>query len=170
LIHRDAAGHGLKNTRRIREEVVLILANDLAALDASRPELERFFAAHNLDPVVSHRIDVIFEELASNAIRHGFTPGSGQSVRVRLRAGASQVELTFEDDGPPFNPIERAEPQAFRSLKDAALGGLGISLVRKLSTAMRYKRLSPPAASNGEAGVFRPVNRVIVTVARAASG
>jgi serine/threonine-protein kinase RsbW len=134
----------------------LVLPNAIEAIQASLPALEAFIAGLGLTPAAANRIEVIFEELVSNAIRHGFTPGSDQSVRVRLAATADDVELTFEDDGAPFNPLDQAAPAPFDAIGTARLGGLGLPLVRKMAAGLRYER---PA----DAG---RVNRVVVTVAR----
>jgi anti-sigma regulatory factor (Ser/Thr protein kinase) len=138
----------------------LALPNTLDAIQDALPALERFIAAHSLSPAVSNRVQVIFEELVSNAIRHGFAPGSSQSIRARLRASDDRVEMTFEDDGSPFNPFDQAAPPPFGPLENARVGGLGIPLVRKMSASTRYERPEPTR------GPFNPSNRVIVTIAR----
>jgi serine/threonine-protein kinase RsbW len=152
---------GLKRCTWLGEAVELTLDNTLDAIQACLPELERFIADHGVRPVVANRIEVIFEELVANAIRHGFTPGSAQSVQVRLSAVSDHVELTFEDDGRPFNPLDQPPPQKFKDLETATIGGLGIPLIRKMSTSVRYE--VPAQAADAD---FRPTNRVVVTVAR----
>jgi anti-sigma regulatory factor (Ser/Thr protein kinase) len=147
-------------------DLELRLEGGLESLAACHADLEQYFSLHGLDGRAVNRVEVIFEELASNAIRHGFTPGSDQSVRVRLRALPDAIELTFEDDGRPFNPLEKAPPPAFETIETATVGGLGIPLVRKLSTDFRYERPTPPAGVEAGGDAFRPVNRTIVAVAR----
>lgn len=141
--------------------VELALGNTLDAIETCLPELERFIADHHIGPAVANRIEVIFEELVANAIRHGFTPGSDQSVEVQLSAASDHVELTFEDDGKPFNPLDQPPPQKFTDLETATIGALGIPLIRKMSTSVRYEVPAPAADA-----AFRPVNRVVVTIAR----
>jgi serine/threonine-protein kinase RsbW len=142
------------------EAVELVVPNAIEAIQQSLPELERFIAVHGVGPVAANRVQVIFEEIVSNAIRHGFTPGSDQSIQVRLRADGDLLELTFEDDGAPFNPFDQVAPAPAGSLESARLGGLGIPLVRKMAASARYERPAPTGVA------FEPSNRVIVTVAR----
>ena len=120
----------------------LRLANDIAAVAAALPALQGFAQAHGLNARLSNRLEVVFEELASNAIRHGFTPGSGQSLFVRLHAINAGVRLEFEDDGRPFDPLARPLPSPLSDLGSAPEGGLGIALVRRL--ASRFVREDPP--------------------------
>jgi anti-sigma regulatory factor (Ser/Thr protein kinase) len=69
------------------------------------------------------------------------------------------VELTFEDDGRPFNPLEAAPSQPPTSIETAKIGGLGIPLVARLSASLRYER--PATGSEG----FTPTNRLVVAIA-----
>jgi anti-sigma regulatory factor (Ser/Thr protein kinase) len=143
--------------------IEIMVVNDLADLDPGQRELSGFCARLGLDAATINRVEVIFEELASNAIRHGFNPGSGQSVRVRARAQADGIELVFEDDGVAFNPLELAAPKPFGAIEDAKIGGLGVAMVLKLATSFRYQA---PAVRPG-ARRFSPRNRVTLTVSKA---
>ena len=111
--------------------------------------------------VVRHRLEVVFEELVSNTIRHGFTRDSDQSIHVRIEPKPGLVEFTFEDDGTPFNPLEVEPPAPFKSIETARIGGLGISLVVKLSAHLSYERLAPHTGQPG----FAPRNRLVVAIA-----
>ena len=46
----------------------------------------------------------------------------------------------IEDDGVPFNPLKKKDPEIPADLIDARIGGLGIHIVRKLMDDIRYKR------------------------------
>ena len=81
-------------------------------------------------------------------------------MRVERKPGA--IELTFEDDGTPFNPLESASAPTLLTIEAARIGGLGIPLVVKLSSGLRYERL---AQSEKAGRGFRPHNRTIVSLA-----
>jgi serine/threonine-protein kinase RsbW len=150
---------GLLRTEFIGKTLHLVLGNTLGSVLDGRREIQRHYELRLYDPKVVNRLDVIFEELISNIIRHGFTPGSDQSIAVFVADRPGLIELTLEDDGRPFNPFSAAEPEPLRDIETARIGGLGISLVRKLAKEARYER--PAAGENG----FVPTNRVIVTIA-----
>jgi serine/threonine-protein kinase RsbW len=142
-----------------RERLRLTLANDLGEIEAALPHLQAFGEAAGLGPKLQNRLEVVFEELVSNAIRHGFTPGSAQTLHVRAEVGGEGLTLVIEDDGAPFDPLARPEPAALTDIATAPVGGLGISLVAKLAARFHYE----PA--DGAEGGFRPVNRVTVVLA-----
>ena len=75
------------------------------------------------------------------------------------RAGGDVV-LRFDDDGAPFDPVKAVAPPAFTRLADAAIGGLGIALVKRLARKVTHER---PALAGGIG--FQPVNRLTVRVA-----
>ena len=99
----------------------------IAELTAGR----RHLAATLADEIGSSRIDegaverllLAFEELGSNALRHGRLP-----VQIRVTANADAWLLEVSDaaaDAPPMPAFDR----------DAALGGLGLHLVARLCGA-----------------------------------
>ena len=142
----------------------LTLGNGLAAIADSGAAVAEFCAFHALTPTVVNRIEVIFEEVVANIIRHGLAAGSPQSIRVAMtfeanRAGGDVV-LRFDDDGAPFDPVKAVAPPAFTRLADAAIGGLGIALVKRLARKVTHER---PALAGGIG--FQPVNRLTVRVA-----
>jgi anti-sigma regulatory factor (Ser/Thr protein kinase) len=160
LDDRGGDSGGLRSARIEDGALFLVLNNCLAAVEDGQGEVGRFLDSRALDKRIRHRIEVLFEELVANTIRHGFAEGSGQSIHVRVTQTPEAVRLTFEDDGLPFNPLEAPPPQPFTSLAEARIGGLGISLVVRLSSELRYERLDLPA----EAAGFAPRNRTMVRV------
>src|SRR5262245_16460021 len=115
---------GLRSASVVDGRLELVLNNRIAAIEEGGRCLLEFLAAQGLGEVVSHRLEVVFEELVSNTIRHGFAMHSDQSIHVRVQPRPGQVELTFEDDGRPFNPLEAAPGEPFTSIETARIGGL----------------------------------------------
>jgi serine/threonine-protein kinase RsbW len=154
---------GLKLSEVVDRELRLVLDGGLAAIEDGRLEILHFLEPQALDPLVINRLEVVFEEIVSNIVRHGFTPGSGQSIAVRVAARPDTLVLSVEDDGVAFNPLEAPGPAPFTSLETAALGGLGVALVRKLAADVRYEApsVAPDAA-------FKPTNRLTVQIATGA--
>jgi anti-sigma regulatory factor (Ser/Thr protein kinase) len=147
----------LRSAQSSPDGLRLVLNNTLAAVEDGRQEILRYLGP--LDPRLQNRLEVLFEELVVNVIRHGFVRGSDQSIHVLIEKSAGDIQLTFEDDGVPFNPLEAEAPEPFRDIETARIGGLGIPLALKMASTIRYER--PKEAG----GAFRIRNRVIVSVA-----
>jgi serine/threonine-protein kinase RsbW len=160
---RASFGRGLRSSEIVGGALHLVLNNTIAAVEDGRLQLLDFLKPEALDERVVNRIEVVFEEVISNIVRHGFEPGSDQSIAVAAAVRPGLIDLTVEDDGAPFNPLEAPEPDRLTSLETAKLGGLGVALVRRLSVSVGYERLPADRARGDRA--FRPLNRLTVSVA-----
>ena len=152
----------LCSVRRDGATLTLQLGNSLGAIEAGRLALAEFWAENALTDRVVNRLEVVFEEIVSNIVRHGFVPESAQGLTVEATAGAHSIVLRFEDDGAPFDPLAAVPPPQLTDLDSAPEGGLGIALVRRLAAHVAYAELAPSAGRDS----FAPRNRFDVTIAR----
>jgi len=156
------AADGVRAIRIDAVTAVFTLPNDIAAIEAGRRALFDFLDAGSLGGRVVNRIEVVFEEVVSNIVRHGFAAGSGQSIRVTATAGRDRIVLRFEDDGIAFDPLAAVPRPAAATLAETVLGGLGLPLVRKLAAATYHDRRDDAVEPDG----FRVVNDLTVAIAR----
>ena len=142
---------GLRSAEIVDGRLRLVLDNTLAAVEDGRSEIMRFLGP--LDAMAQNRLEVLFEELVSNTIRHGFAKDSGQSIHVQVERGPDASRLIFEDDGLPFDPTQAELPEGFTSAETARIGGLGHSpdrqaveraALRRTIFARTSARLSSP--------------------------
>lgn len=92
-------------------------------------ECGRMIEAAKLGPNAA----IILDEIASNIVRcSGATEFLFEITPER--------ELVFWDNGTPFDPTAVAAPDVTLAAEDRAVGGLGIFLVKELSTSVTYRR------------------------------
>jgi anti-sigma regulatory factor (Ser/Thr protein kinase) len=108
---------------------------DGARVAEVRAFVESFGAAAGLAHEATQRVVLVLEELCANSTAHGYGPGAPGPIWITLALAPGSVEVVYEDAAAPFNPFARASE---RTAGDP--GGLGIALVRGLSTAARYAR------------------------------
>lgn len=108
------------------------------AVEKARAGLEVNFAQLDLDSRVVNRIEVVLEELVSNVARHS---GEATVIRMEAEANSAEIRLIISDDGAPFDPLKQDDPQAFKDVDSARLGGLGIPLVKRLTKSACYQRV-----------------------------
>ena len=111
-------------------------------LDRVRQLLEAFAEANDLSADVLFALDIALDEIASNISRHASAGGGIGDVRLRLSVGDSTVEMEFEDDGAPFDPLSLPTPDVSAPLATRKVGGLGVHLVRSLMTEVVYARVA----------------------------
>lgn len=115
----------------------LRLPSTLAGLEHAAGELRDLLAARRVDGKLRYNVELAFEEVVANIVRHGSPTGD---IEVTIGFGADDIVMTFEDDGVPFDPRERPDPVEPASIEDAQVGGLGIVLLRRIPTRMAYER------------------------------
>jgi anti-sigma regulatory factor (Ser/Thr protein kinase) len=114
---------------------------------ASRPEewrparafIEAFCADAGLPRERGLKASLVLEELFMNTVRHGHGGGSDAPVWITLAARGSEVELTYEDFAPPFNPFAPARREMLEALMETRReGGLGVILAQGLTASADY--------------------------------
>jgi serine/threonine-protein kinase RsbW len=107
--------------------------------------LEAFATGHGLSKAVTWPVEVSLDEILANVVRHGLAGrGEAATVGVELRLDLDPAppvcEVVVTDDGPEFDPLAVPEPDTSLGVEDRAIGGLGISLVRRLMDEAEYER------------------------------
>jgi anti-sigma regulatory factor (Ser/Thr protein kinase) len=108
------------------------------AFGTLQSELDR----DDLNPGTRYSVELVFEEIVANIVRHGSGAGdvSGVDVAVDVHVGGDAIVMTFDDGGVPFDPIGRPDPKKPTCIEETPIGGLGLMMVRKAATDMRYER------------------------------
>ena len=86
------------------------------------------------------QIDVALDELFSNVANYAYTDGEGSvTVRVEEIKEEHSVKITFVDEGIPYNPLHKEDPDVTLSAEERSIGGLGIFLVKKTMDDTQYE-------------------------------
>jgi anti-sigma regulatory factor (Ser/Thr protein kinase) len=125
----------------IPDERRLVLRSDLRELPRMVRWIDGFAARASLSEETTFRLQLCLEEAVSNVIRHGLAPGASQEIVLTLDAAADQVTAQIEDDGKPFDPTAAPMPPRGTTLETVRIGGLGLHLLRRFTSALRYDRV-----------------------------
>lgn len=121
----------------VTSQYVLRFPPTLAGFDAGTTAFHRLLDSRVLQPRARFNLELAFEEIAVNIVRHG---AATDDIELAVAFEDDQVTLRFEDDGVAFDPRERASPVQPDSLEEAPIGGLGVMLVKRLASHMDYER------------------------------
>lgn len=95
--------------------------------------------AFGCPPRAQAQIDIAVDELFGNIVRYAYQPGVGPAtVRVEV-TGEPAVILTFIDNGVPYDPLKKADPDTTLSAEERQVGGLGIFMVKKSMDEIAYE-------------------------------
>jgi serine/threonine-protein kinase RsbW len=103
---------------------------------------------------ITFKMALILEEAVTNVINHAFADlPPPHMIRVRLDIAIERIVAEVVDNGHPFDPLARPDPELSRSIEERQPGGLGILLMRRMTDRIEYRR------SNGD-------NRLVLEKAR----
>ncbi|MBR6172709.1 MAG: ATP-binding protein [Eubacterium sp.] len=88
------------------------------------------------------QIDVAIDELFGNIANYAYHPQKGGMATIEVSKSAespAQVAITFQDQGKPYNPLEKEDPDITLGAAERPIGGLGIFLVKKTMDDIAYE-------------------------------
>ena len=86
------------------------------------------------------QIDIDIDELFGNIAHYAYNPEIGQAtVRVEVIDEPLSVVITFIDNGVPYDPLAKADPDTTLSAEERKIGGLGIYMVKKSMDEITYE-------------------------------
>ena len=86
------------------------------------------------------QLDIAVEELFVNIANYAYTPDTGKAtIRLEINEEPLSVSITFIDNGVPYDPLAKADPDITLSAEERAIGGLGIFMVKKSMDDMFYE-------------------------------
>jgi anti-sigma regulatory factor (Ser/Thr protein kinase) len=99
------------------------------------------YAAQNyLDEKKCHEVKLATDEIITNIIQYAY-PKSGGDIVVTCNmdpSGTLSVEIV--DEGVFFNPLEVGEPDIASKIEEMKIGGLGISVAKRMVDDIEYRR------------------------------
>lgn len=85
------------------------------------------------------QINIAIDELFGNIAHYAYHPKIGDAtVRVEVIQEPLSVVITFIDQGVPFDPLKKEDPDTGLSAEERDIGGLGIFMVKKSMDEISY--------------------------------
>ena len=86
------------------------------------------------------QIAIAIDELFGNIAHYAYNPEIGKAtVRVEVIEDPLAVVITFIDNGVPYDPLAKADPDTTLSAEERDIGGLGIYMVKKSMDDIIYE-------------------------------
>ena len=104
------------------------------------------FAAEKLEardcPLkASMQLELVIEEVFVNIASYAYDGETGDAkLSMEFEENPAAVILTFVDDGKPYNPLEKPDPDTSLGVDEREIGGLGIFLVKSNVDEISYER------------------------------
>ena len=111
----------------------------LENLDEVMAFVEEQMEVYHCSMKMQMQIAVAVEEIYVNIASYAYREQKG-NARIRVQSGGEplQIIITFEDDGIPYNPLLKEDPDITLSAEERKIGGLGIYIVKKSMDQVEY--------------------------------
>ena len=100
--------------------------------------LEAIYEREGVPMKTVFKMNVAVDEMYSNIIYYS----KATSVKISCTVKDRNIELVFSDNGVPFDPLSKKDPDTTLSAEDRDIGGLGILMVKKTMDSVDYKYIN----------------------------
>ena len=85
-------------------------------------------------------ICVAIEEVFVNIAHYAYPSGNGEAlIEIETDNVTKSVKITIEDQGIPYDPLKKEDPDITLSSEERPIGGLGIYMVKKSMDEVSYE-------------------------------
>lgn len=89
---------------------------------------------------VQMQMDIAVEELFVNISNYAYGSRVGKAtIELDILDEPKRAVITFIDEGVPYDPLAKKDPDITLSAEERAIGGLGIFMVKKSMDDMTYE-------------------------------
>lgn len=85
------------------------------------------------------QINLVIEELFINIASYAYKNDEGTCKVIVDYDGEKQIMITLEDNGIPFNPLEKDDPDITLPAEKREVGGLGIFITKQIMDQVKYQ-------------------------------
>ncbi|MBQ0141474.1 MAG: ATP-binding protein [Prevotellaceae bacterium] len=89
------------------------------------------------DVSLNFKIRLCIEEAVENIVSYAYENGQGYVV-VGTKIENNRLILSFRDEGVPFNPLDKPDPDITSSAEERPVGGLGIFICKQMMDKVTY--------------------------------
>jgi anti-sigma regulatory factor (Ser/Thr protein kinase) len=124
----------------IRKREITVTAAD-SSLETAQDFVNGCVEHLNPSDQVRMNVAVAVEEIFVNIAHYAYPPGEPGDVTIRCEAdaGVGRLTVVFMDEGAPYNPLERPDPDVNLPLEERPIGGLGIFMTKRLMDGVEYR-------------------------------
>lgn len=88
----------------------------------------------------SMQICLCMEEMFVNVAHYAYEDSDGKVVIQLDKEDNGMLSITLIDEGKPFDPLGKEDPDVTLSVEERQIGGLGIFMVKKSMDEVYYER------------------------------
>ena len=100
--------------------------------------VNNFLEPYDVDMKALSQIDITIDEICSNIFNYAYKDKVGK-IGIDISYADDIVTIDFVDEGAPFNPLEKDDPNIDAPIEQRQEGGLGIFIVKQMMDSVSYR-------------------------------
>ena len=122
------------------EPMTLRVENRMEHWPQMRAALHDYGLCAGMEPRALKKIEVAIEEAVVNIVKYSQAEWMEMILDFRFEISDLRFVIMLRDNGVAFDPTQQADVDTERAMTERQIGGLGISLLRKIADEVRYSR------------------------------
>lgn len=122
----------------VSERKELTIKAGLLEIDKAKAFIEDELVLNGCPADVRGRIELALEEMLVNVVSYAYPEGEGFVKVAALFPKSNVIQIEIIDEGVPYDPTMKPDPDVTRPLKERPKGGLGIFMAKKVMDDMTY--------------------------------
>lgn len=136
----EAAAAQMRNMQEENMEKRQVFEAKVEELDNVLSFIGEVAEESGCSPKIQTQMEIATEELFVNIAHYAYGEQTGKAwITAKVSEESDIISVVFEDEGAPYNPLEKEDPDITQSAEDRMIGGLGIYMVKKSMDNMEYR-------------------------------
>ena len=119
----------------------LRVAADLKEVDRVRDFLLEAIAGLPLGDEDRLKVELALHEIFVNIARYAYPEGRQGDMVLRIWQDEGSLFIEVRDNGIPFNPVRKKNPDLMVKMRRGIPGGLGVYFFKTLMDGLKYRRV-----------------------------
>lgn len=120
-------------------QLSLMILNNRPEIRSLRNRFDSFAEQNDLPGSITRDVQLALDELLTNIVDYGYEDDKDHTIEVEFELTENSLSIRIIDDAKPYNIFDKADPDTSQSIDEKPVGGLGIYLVKRLMTEVKYE-------------------------------
>ncbi|MBR2811709.1 MAG: SpoIIE family protein phosphatase [Solobacterium sp.] len=131
---------GMEVMKKETDRNTMTVAADVSHLAAVQKFIEEKLMEADASMKAVTQTGIAVEEVFVNIAQYAYAPRTGMvEIHVEIDEEARMACITFRDEGVPYNPLAKEDPDITLPAGEREVGGLGIFMTKKLMDDVSYE-------------------------------
>ncbi len=118
----------------------ITLTNKIDELTRISTFLEETAEQWELPMALGMSLNLVLEEAFTNVVQYAYTDNEQHNIELLMEKSDNELIITIIDDGQPYDPTKKEDPDINLAAFDRPIGGLGIFIIKKTMDEVAYER------------------------------